>query len=73
VQSHAAQNRDLGASVVTVNIFGGIRFRKTELLGFRKSFGERNSCALNALKNLIAGSVENPAQLNQFVSGQTFL
>ncbi len=72
-QRGAGQDGELGAGVEAVNVFGGIGFGETELLRFFQRVGKRNSGAFDSGQDVIAGAVENAAELDEFVSGEAFL
>src|ERR1700690_795801 len=72
-QSSAGENSEFSPRVEAVNIFGRISFRKTELLRFLQRVCKRNSGAFNSRQDVIAGAVENAAELDQFVARETFL
>ena len=72
-QSGAGQDGELGAGVEAVNVFGGIGFGETKLLRFFQRVGKRNSRAFDSRQDVVAGAVENAAELDEFVSGEAFL
>ena len=72
-QCGAGQDGELGAGVEAVNVFRGVGFGESEFLRFLQGVGKRNSGAFDSGQDVIAGAVENAAELDEFVSGETFL
>src|SRR5580698_3677599 len=73
MQSDPRKDGELGASIQAFNIFRRIGFSETKLLCLPESRGEGNAIALNLAENVVAGAVENAADLKQFIASQSFM
>jgi hypothetical protein len=72
-QAGASENRELRSWVESIDIFRRVGFGEAEPLRFRQSFSEGNARALDSRQDVIAGPVEDAAELDQFIAGETFL
>ncbi len=64
IQSNSRQDHQLGARVQTIDVIGGIGFRESCALRFTESFGKRGTGLLDPGQDVVAGSVENAANLD---------
>src|ERR1700681_3915835 len=73
VQSDPREDSELGARVQAVDVFRRIGLGEAKLLRLAKSGGEGNAGALDLTENVIAGAVENAADLEEFIAGQSLM
>src|SRR6202795_470265 len=73
VQCDPREDGELGARVQAVDVFRGIGLGEAKLLRLAKSGGEGNAGALDLAENVVAGAVENAADLEEFIAGQSLM
>ena len=72
-QADAGENDQLGAGVVAIHIVGGVGFGKAGLLRPGEGFGKRDAFALQLGEDVVAGAVEDAADLVETIAGEAFL
>src|ERR1700676_300465 len=73
VQSDPREDGELGARVQAVDVFRRIGLGEAKLLRLTQSGGEGNAGALDLTKNVVAGAVENAADLEEFIARQSLM
>src|SRR5664279_2812637 len=72
-KSHAGEDAELVAGVLTVDVEGGIGFGVSGLLGLAQGFVEVDAAVLHLREDVVGGAVEDAVEGAQAVSGGGFL
>src|ERR1700676_3301241 len=73
VQADPREDGELGARVQAVDVFRRVGLSEAKLLSLTQSRGEGNAGALDLAENVVAGAVENAADLEEFIAGQSLM
>src|ERR1700722_17037771 len=73
MQSYANEDGEFCASIEAVDVLGGVGFSEAQLLRLAQRGGEGNAVAFDLRKDVIAGAVQDSADLEQFIARQALL
>ena len=73
MQSYTRQDGEFGAGVESIDVFSRIGFGEPKLLRFTQSGREGNAVGFDLAENVIAGPVQNSADPEQVIAGQSLL
>src|SRR5580704_8697895 len=69
LESHARQDAEFVAGILTVDVEGGIGLGKSGFLRFRQSFGKLYAAVLHLGEDVVGGAIQNSVHRSEAVPG----